>query len=762
MPSACKRVLGFQPRSFWHFAGRVICWTAPTPLSSKGVRRAVWAAAVFAVLNSTAVASTPALTDLSADNVTIASGSGEWVAQGRARLRDADSLFTADEIRYNPATEGITARGHVVYTRGDARLLADLLVYQRRDGTFTARNVRIGRPPAFVAGQSADGTPTRIVVHKATVSYGEPGRWAPTIKADTIILVPGRYLRLGSGRAGIGSAQVVPIPRFTQALAGGAPVFSYLSADVGYRSTLGGVANIGLRVPTSPDLRLGGDLGIYTSRGVMAGPAVDYGSTSTSDALAMSGYLRSGFIHDYGIAPAGSSGPGGGFITGNGTALDFIAKTNVVSTDILGNPISQNRGFIEWMHQQELTDAIDLRGQFNWWKDSNILRDFRPRDFYPDQEPDSSLEAVYTGDDAVASAFARFQPNSFEAVQERLPELSYDELPTAIGDGFYERFDTSAVRLVERPPGGGTELSDNRLDGFYGISRPIIPDDWLAFTPVAGARVTNYSDTRGAADPGGYTRFLGEVGFDALLRSSGVFAYSNPLWGIDGLRHLLTPEISYRYIPEGDAGRASIPDIDRPTFSTYLQPLDLGDMRTIDDLHSENTLRLGLDNILQTRNPAYGSRDLLAFNVADDLQFHRQPGQHDFSELHTETVVSPAPWINFSADQIFKAQTFSLREFDAGFDIHNDRDWGVRLTSDFLRHEDDDYLLDCYKRLNEVYTFHELVEYDARQFRFNQVSSELDQNLANIWRVKYIVTFNAGPNSEGHFGFDAEIDALKF
>lgn len=740
----------------------VIRWTAPTPLSSKGVRRAVWTAAVLAVLDSAAAASSPALTDLTADSASISSGSGEWVAQGHARLRDAGSLFTADEIRYDPAAEVVTARGHVVYTRGDARLLADLLVYQRRDGTFIARNVRIGRPPAYVSGESADGTPTRIVVHRAAVSYGEPGQWAPTIKADTIILVPGRYLRLGSGRAGIGSAQVVPIPRFTQALAGGAPVFSYVSADVGYRSTLGGTANIGLRVPTLPDLKLGGDLGIFTSRGLMAGPGVDY-SSPPSAAMDMSGYLRSGFIHDYGIAPAGgSSSPGGGFITGNGTALDFIAKTNVVSTDILGNPIDKDRGFIEWMHQQELTDAIDLRGQFNWWKDSDILRDFRPREFYPDQEPDSSLEAVYTGSDSIASAFARFQPNSFEAVQERLPELRYDELPTAIGGGFYERFDASAVRLVERPPAGGAELSDNRLDGFYSVSRPMAPADWLSFTPVAGALVTNYSDTRGAADPGGYTRFLGEVGFDAFLRSSGVFSYSNPLWDIDGLRHLMTPQISYRYIPEGDAGRASIPDIDRPTFSTYLQPLDLGDMRAIDDLHSINTLRLGLDNILQTRNSGYGSRDLLAFNVADDLQFHRQPGQHDFSDLHTETVVSPAPWINFSAEQVFRAQTFSLREFDAGFDIHNDRDWGVRLTSDFLRHEDDDYLLDFYKRLNEVYVFHEVVEYDARHLRFNQVSSELDQNLANLWRIKYVVTFNAGPNREGHFGLDVEIDALRF
>ena len=103
---------------------------------------------------------------------------------------------------------------------------------------------------------------------------------------------------------------------------------------------------------------------------------------------------------------------------------------------------------------------------------------------------------------------------------------------------------------------------------------------------MAGARVTHYADTVGAVTAGGYTRTLGEVGFDTALRASGTFDYQNAQWDINGLRHLFTPRLSYRYIPEADRGRARIPQIDRQTFSTYLPPLGLGETRNIDALRA--------------------------------------------------------------------------------------------------------------------------------------------------------------------------------
>ena len=651
--------------------------------------------------------------------------------RGHAKMRDGPALLTADEIRYSEKDETVVADGSVVLTRLDQRLLADHLTYRRADGSFTATNVRVGRFPLYVEGASADGSRSRIVVHHAKVTYGEPGPWQPTVKAETIIFEPGRYVRFVGSLIGVGEQDFIPIPQLDQDFSQPGAL-SLLTFDVGYRSSLGGTADVGLHLPLLPGAELGGDLGVYTARGVMIGPTGTYKSADGSGD--MQGSLQSGYIHDF----------------GNRT------------TDVLGAPIQANRGFAEWTHQQQVTENLTLTADVNYWSDSDVTRDFRPKEFYAVQMPDNTAEAVYAGANDFASIFTRFRPNSFEAVQERLPELSFSLAPTAIGGGFYERLSTSAVSLVYWPPTAGPELASDRLDAFYGLSRPVAVTDWLTFTPVAGGRITNYSGTVGAPEPGGYTRTLGEVGFDASMRSSGTFPYTNPTWDIDGLRHLLTPHVSYRYVPNADDGAQYIPNIDGRTFNTYLQPLELGDLRSIDQLYPENTLRVGLDNTLQTRDSAYGSRDLVKLNLDDDFNFTRRPGEPDVSDLHTELALMPTPWLTYDVENIVAPKSMTLREFDSALTLHDGNEWKVQLASDFLRHEDDDYLLDYQQRINEVYEALLAVEYGARQHRFNTLETGLVQNLGNIWSLRYLLTYDAGPNREGHFGFNLEVQTVHF
>jgi LPS-assembly protein len=650
---------------------------------------------------------------------------------GSPTTQEGPMLFVADEIHYYWATGTLAAIGHVAWTRGSARLLATSLVYNRREQTMHAENVRVGRHPFYVTGLSAEGPVNRIVIHKAEVTYNEPGSFRPTVRAETVIYSPGHYLRLGSSRVGVGGVAMIPIMSFGKTLNAGAAL-DYIKFSGGYRSSLGAVGTAALRIPFNDTFKVGGDLSIYTARGVMAGPAAQYASPNNSGDLF--GYFDSGFISDYGSR----------------------------TVDILGNPIPHARAYAEWRHQEQVTDDLTIDGDFNWWRDSEVLRDFRPKEFYTVQEPDNFVESVFSGDNYQVDAFTRFQPNSFNPVQERLPELSFNLLPTAIADGIYGRSEASAVQLIQRPPGGGQELADNRLDVFYGFSRPFSESDWLSFTPVAGGRVTNYSDTEGAATPGGYTRVLGEVGFDALLHTSGTFDYENPRWDIDGLRHLLEPHLAYRYIPEADAGQKYIPGIDQDTFTPDLEPLELGDVRNIDDLHPINTLRLGLDNTLQTRDDGYGSRDLVTFNVAEDLLFRSQSGNPDTSEIHTDFGLQPAKWLTVSSSTIFRPRSFAVREVENGITIHDADVWSVSFSNDFLRKEDDDYDVDLRVRLNEVYSVHLNSLYDERQHLFPEQSFAVEQNLVNTWSVRYVITLSQGPNRDGHFGANVQFDLIKF
>jgi LPS-assembly protein len=101
---------------------------------------------------------------------------------------------------------------------------------------------------------------------------------------------------------------------------------------------------------------------------------------------------------------------------------------------------------------------LTITGDINWSTDSEVIRDFHSKEFVPIQEPDNFLEAVYTGADYLGSVFARFQPDAFYPVQQRLPEIRFDLLPTAIGGGIYMRFDSGVAHLEEVPPDGGSFL----------------------------------------------------------------------------------------------------------------------------------------------------------------------------------------------------------------------------------------------------------------------------------------------------------------
>jgi LPS-assembly protein len=658
-------------------------------------------------------------------------------ARGRAELRDTDFLLTADEILYSYADGRATATGSVVLTRGASRLLADRLVYAIRDGSFTAERVRVGQPPAFLEAATATGNRKETVLRQARATYGEPAPWQPTWTADVIVYQADGKIRTENSRLGVGHIQPVPLPHFQRNLK--QPFDADVSVTAGLRRSLGLFVDATALVPVADGVQAGAEAGMFTNRGLMLGPALRY--AREDDTSSVTGSLRTGAIRDHGDR----------------------------GVDLWGRPVSATRAYAEWLHAQTLAPGLDLTAQVNWWRDSEVIRDFRPRDFFAVQTPDSFLESVYAGQGWYASVFTRVQPNSFHRVQQRLPEFRFDLMPMALGAGVYQRGEASFVLLREDPlpagplaPASTRTLRSQRFDAYYGLERPVTAGDWFVFTPVAGGRFTRYAATEGATVNGGTTRVLGEVGFDAALRSSGTFDYRNEAWRIDGLRHLLTPRLSYRDIPAIDQGRSRIPAIDREAFATYLQPLGLGERRSIDNLRPTHTLRLGLDNILQARDRSGAVRDLVALNLANDFRLRRRAGERTSSETHAEVRVTPAPWLQVDVYQSVDPRSLALREFNSGVTLRNGRDWSVRFGNNFLRREIEDYLVEGRRRINEAYETIARLHYDARRRRFNEQSYGIAQNLGNTWLVSYTMNLYSGRRRESSFGFGVQIDTVRF
>ena len=567
-----------------------------------------------------------------------------------------------------------------------------------------------------------------MVFTNATIFFRESASYTPSIHAARLTYAKGRIVRAEGLRVGLLGGHFLSLPHFQQSLT--SDFVSYLSAHVGYRGSLGLFTELGLHVPVAPGVKLGADVGLYTARGVMVGPSGRYHEVDADGAV--DGFFRSGYIHDHGDR----------------------------KTDILGQPVPPDRSYVEWQHLQQIGEHLTLTGAFNYWSDSEVLRDFNRSEFDRDQQPDSFFEAAYTGDNYSLSAFTRVNPNPFFRMQERLPEVRFDLLPTAAPLGFYERFNASAA-VLEAPAFGPTpSLRTNRLDAYYGLERPLVLAPWFTFTTVAGGRVTYYSDAFGGRDT--YTRTIGEVGFDAHLRSSGTFDYKNEVWGIDGLRHLFEPVLSYRYAPEAGNGRPYIPPIDSRTFSTYLQPLSIGDSRTIDDLSALNTLRLQFNNTLQTRDPVYGSRNLATLNFAADYGFNHVLGEHPLSNLYTELTLTPAPWLRWEVFQRVNPYNFSQQELNTAIELVDQKWWTAKVATHFLRNNYEEYYLEYRQRLNEAFDVTGLWRYDALRHRFNEQSYGVWQRLGQTWAVKYEVSFFRGPRRESAFSLNIQVDLLKF
>lgn len=663
-----------------------------------------------------------------ADKVDTDLVTGELVLTGHAWFQWESALLIADQIRFNPKTNVAVARGHVSLTRGPRRLLADELTYNVQQHSFTLDNFRLGEYPIYLTGAHAQGDRSKITVNDALLSYTEPYFLGPSARAATLTYEPNKSVSAEHAHVGLGGSVPVSVPKFRQNF--NDPILSYLHAHVGFRNSLGAELGLGARIPVSPGVQLGGDVGWYTKRGFLMGPSGSYDTKIAGQEMV--GSFHSGYIHDYG---------------------DRLQ-------DVLGDPIPKDRGYFEWTHHEDVTANLTVFGQLRYWSDSEIIRDFHPEEFFDLQTPDTFFEALYTGANYTVSLFTRYQPNTYVRTQERLPELRFDLMPTPIGWGIYERFSASAAVLRTREVAGRPALNSTRFDTFYGLSRPISPAPWLTLTPVAGGRLTYYGHALGARDD--YTRVLGELGFDVNTLMSGVFAYQNARWEIDGIRHLVTPHLSYRYIPAADKGRPYIPDIDSQVFSTYLQPLELGDQRNIDELTRTNTLRLGVGNTFQTRDKHYGSRDLLIVNVDTDWRFQRQAGTRKFSDVQTEIAFMPARWLRLDVYQNIDPHDFSVDELNTGIQVVDSDVWSVRFGNRYLAHQIQEYLLDGKYRVNEAYQFFTRLHYDARETRFVERTVGLTQNLRNLWTIDYAVSFFSGRRRESNFGFALRINLVGF
>ncbi len=209
----------------------------------------------------------------------------------------------------------------------------------------------------------------------------------------------------------------------------------------------------------------------------------------------------------------------------------------------------------------------------------------------------------------------------------------------------------------------GTNYEASRFDTYHQVLMPETFFGWLNVIPHVGGRFTYYS---AASGPGATTdevnRGVLDAGAQVNFKASRLWpGAENKLLDVDGLRHIVEPRVEYMYVPTPNAvGTNVIPQFTYQLPSLRLLPIDYPDYNSIDSITSQNVVRFGLRNKLQTKRDGQVA-NLLNWDVYTDWNLRplsnkavaqdglSLPPQTTFSDVFSDFTIKPRSWLTLES-----------------------------------------------------------------------------------------------------------------
>lgn len=681
---------------------------------------------------------------------------GEQQLRGNVCVTAGALQLRTDEMVYNSVTRAAEIPTPLTLDFKNSRFVMRSAHFDGVEQKLVAKEVRGGRDFAFFEGGNIAASRNSAEIEDATFYLGEPHWSSISFSADRLAYdAEEDYFHLGPSVFRVAGVPVLPLPPLSVVRFDRPPVRVWL--DTGDSGASGVYFRSEVYLTLWDAFEPGVLLDFYERSGVLAGPAAAYDTRDSAFPLKMRGTFRSGYIND----------------------------TANRDDDIYGNSIGGRRGFIDWFHKQEL-ERLEISASIHKWSDSEAMRNFRPKIYDENQNPDSYLEFVLPDDYYYLSAFTRFHPNDYQNVQQRLPELRFDLQPVELGKtGIYQHLNASYAFLREEssdqydfarnrvPANDGDALESSRANIYVGWTAPVKFGDFASFTPVLGVMTTCYGKTVGSNPDSTYTRTLGQVGFDMDLIFSATCGYKNETWDIDGLRHVLRPVLQYRYIPNPTVGNDRIPAIDREIYLSRPTIIDLAENRAIDELYDEHVFRIGLENLFQTRDREYGSRDLVEFNIYQDFRkTYRPDDTRTLSDNFIDLKITPADWIRFSLTHRMDVYDFSTNSLSTGTTVTDGDVWSLTLGTIHLYKNPypssygESKIRQIYStvnfRLNSFWEVYAEWRYDDRKNLMTDQIYGVRQRLGNSWEIDYSVRYRRDAGDDSDFSISVGASVMLF
>ncbi len=536
------------------------------------------------------------------------------------------TIMTADSATVNQATGDVEADGHVRVESGDQIWLGEHIYYNFKTRQMRSEQFRTGKAPIFAGGVGLSGDASNHVytAKGGFVTTDDLADPAYEVRASRIRMIPGKSIELWNAVVYVGNVPVFYFPY--------------------YKRNLGHHANNYTPTPG------------FTSR---------YGGYLLNTYRWYLGDTADGQIHvDYrakrgvGVGPdvAARLGPWGDFNLRYYYTHDDRPNSSTNSFPQFGD-IPKNRQFVNFDWQATPATNLNLKALVNYQSDPLMVHDFRPGDYSGNPQPNTFIEANKYWDNWSLDALTTPRVNSFFNQVERLPDVRLTGYQQQVLDspvyydsqssvGWYRQFTTYTNGLYQDTNGFYTS-SAMRADTYHQLTLPWTFFNWLKVTPRVGGRVTYYGSqylTNGEPN-GDLTREVFNTGVGASFKASQLWAgATNSFFQVNGLRHIIEPSINYVFVPDPSTPPAQLPRFDAEQPSLMLLPLTFTDYNSIDSIDSQNVIRLGLRNTLQTKRDG-GLDNLLSSDLQIDCRLDPQSNQGTWNDLYSAVAFRPRSWL---------------------------------------------------------------------------------------------------------------------
>ena len=658
---------------------------------------------------------------LTADRATVNQETGETVADGRVRIQQDEQIWVGEHIHYNFKT------------------------HQMEAGQF-----RTGKPPVFAAGESLQGNTSNRVytARNAYVTTDDVAAPVEKVRAKSLIIIPGKVIQARNATLYVDGVPMFYFPYYSRNLGERANNFTLLP---GYRSRYGpfllgrytwflndqfdGVAHLDYR----------------ERRGVGLGPDLNYQLGPWGE-----GMFKYYYLYD----------------------LDPEANAGSLS-------IPENRQRVYFSYHAAPVTNLDVKALVRYQGDPLILRDFFESEYRENPQPNTYMEVNKLWQNFSLDAYLQPRVNDFFETVERLPEVKLTGFRQQLGAtplfyesessaGYYRRLypETNSLFAYTNGP-APANFSSARADTYHQITLPQTFFGWLNLTPRVGGRLSYYSDaTNSAGGSQDVYRGVFNTGAEVSFKASRLWpGVTNGLLALDGLRHIIEPSVNYVYVPAPNYSPSQLPQFDTELPSLRLLPIEYPDYNAIDSVDSQNVLRFGLHNKLQTKRGGQ-VEDLLNWDLYTDWRLRPSDDQTTFADLYSDLRFKPRSWITFESETRYDINGGQWRMAFNNLTLQPNTAWNWSLGYFYLR--DDPSTLptslgegnnliisSMHYRLNENWGFRATQHFEARTGQMQEQAYTVYRDLRS-WTaaLSFIVRDNQNGPKDFTVAFTFSLKAL--